>query len=64
VALGLAAAFALTQLLRSQLFGINATDPATFMAIAVLPAGIALFASYIPARRAARIDPMISLRSE
>jgi predicted permease len=64
VALGLAAAFALTQLLRSQLFGINATDPATFVAIAVLLAGIALFASYIPARRAARIDPMISLRSE
>jgi predicted permease len=64
VALGLAAAFALTQLLRSQLFGINATDPATFVAIAVLLAGIALFASYFPARRAARIDPMISLRSE
>jgi putative ABC transport system permease protein len=64
VALGLAAAFALTQLLRSQLFEINATDPATFVAIAVLLAGIALFASYIPASRAARIDPMISLRSE
>ncbi|HLW97093.1 MAG TPA: ABC transporter permease [Candidatus Acidoferrales bacterium] len=64
VALGLAAAFALTQLLRSQLFGIKATDPATFFAIAILLAGIALFASYIPARRAARIDPMISLRSE
>lgn len=64
VALGLAAAFALSQLLRSQLFGINATDPATFAAIAILLAGIALFASYIPARRAARIDPMISLRSE
>jgi len=62
--LGLAGAFALTRLIRSLLFGVQASDPVTFIAIAALLAVIALAASYIPARRAARIDPMVSLRWE
>jgi putative ABC transport system permease protein len=64
VTIGLAAAFLLTRLIRSLLFGVQATDPITFAAISLLLFLIALLASYIPARRAARIDPMISLRSE
>jgi predicted permease len=64
VAVGLAAAFGLTRLMRKLLFGIEATDPLTFAAIALLLALIALVASYVPARRASRIDPMVSLRSE
>ncbi len=64
VLIGLTAAFALTRLMRSLLFGVNSSDPATFVAISLLLAAVALLASYIPARRAARIDPMISLRSE
>ena len=64
VAIGLAGAFALTRLMRSLLFGVRSTDPLTFVAIAALLTLIALLASYIPARRAARIDPMVSLRCE
>ena len=64
VMIGLAAAFLLTRLIRSLLFGVQATDPITFAAISLLLFFIALLASYIPARRAARIDPMVSLRSE
>jgi ABC-type antimicrobial peptide transport system permease subunit len=64
VMIGVAAAFLLTRLIRSLLFGVQATDPITFAAISLLLFLIALLASYIPARRAARIDPMISLRSE
>ncbi len=64
VAAGLAGAIALTRFLRSLLFGVDATDPLTFAGIALLLAAIALLASYIPARRAARIDPMVSLRCE
>ena len=64
VGIGLAGAFALMRLMRSLLFGVRSTDPITFVAIAALLATIALVASYIPARRAARIDPMVSLRCE
>ncbi|MGB0033910.1 MAG: ABC transporter permease [Candidatus Acidiferrales bacterium] len=64
VAIGLAGAFALTRLMRSPLFGVEATDPVTFVAIALLLTLIALLTSYVPARRAARTDPMISLRCE
>jgi len=64
VTLGLIASFALTRLMSSLLFGVNSTDPVTFGAIALLLALVALVASYIPAHRAARIDPMISLRCE
>jgi predicted permease len=64
VGIGLVGAFALTRLMRSLLFGVKSTDPVTYVAIAALLAAIALVASYIPARRAARIDPMVSLRCE
>jgi ABC-type antimicrobial peptide transport system permease subunit len=64
VAIGLTGAFLLTRLLRSLLFGVAVTDPVTFVGISVLLAFIALLASYIPARRAAQIDPMVSLRCE
>ena len=64
VTIGLAAAFVLTRLMQNLLFGVEATDPITFAGISVLLAAIALLASYIPAQRAARIDPLNSLRSE
>ena len=62
VSLGLAAAFALTRFMQSLLFGVNARDPLTFASIAGLLTLVALAASAIPARKAARIDPMVSLR--
>jgi predicted permease len=64
VAVGLAGAFALTRLMRSLLFGVEANDPLTFVAISLLLTLIALLASYIPAHRAAQIDPVVSLRYE
>jgi predicted permease len=64
VAIGLAAAFLFTRLMRSLLFGVEATDPITFAGIALLLAMIAMLASYIPAQRAARIDPLTSLRCD
>jgi putative ABC transport system permease protein len=64
VTLGLTASFLLTQLIRSLLFGVRATDPITFAGISFLLAIITLLACYIPAKRAARIDPLISLRCE
>jgi predicted permease len=64
VTLGLAASFLLAQLIRSLLFGVRATDPITFAGISFLLAVITLLACYIPAQRAARIDPLISVRCE
>jgi predicted permease len=64
VGIGLTGAFLLTRLIRSLLFGVRATDPLTFVGISLLLALIALLASYIPAQRAARIDPMVSLRCD
>jgi putative ABC transport system permease protein len=62
--LGLAAAFALTRLLSGLLFGVTAVDPATFTAISLLLLIVSLLASYLPARRAMRIDPLSALRYE
>jgi predicted permease len=63
-AIGLAAAFLLARLMSSLLFGVKASDPLTFGAISLLLTIVALLATYIPAKRAARVDPMLCLRAE
>jgi predicted permease len=62
--LGLAGALALSRLMRNLLFGVNSTDAVTFVSISVILTAIALVASYIPAHRAAQVDPVVSLRYE
>jgi putative ABC transport system permease protein len=64
VAIGVGGALALTRFMETLLFGVTPTDPATFISVSVLLAAIAAIASYIPARRATRVDPMTVLRQE
>jgi ABC-type antimicrobial peptide transport system permease subunit len=61
---GLAGAFAATRLLNSLLFGVGASDPATFAGIALLVSAVAFIAAWLPARRATRVDPIVALRAE
>jgi putative ABC transport system permease protein len=64
IAIGVSAALGLTQWMKSLLFGLSATDPLTFVAIAMLLTSVALIACWIPARRAANVDPMVAIRYE
>jgi len=64
IALGSAGAYAVSRVLQSLLFGVGARDPFTFLAVVALLGGVALLASWLPARRAARVDPLAAMRAE
>jgi ABC-type antimicrobial peptide transport system permease subunit len=64
ISIGIVASVALTRLMKSLLYSVSATDPMTFMTIALLLGGVALLACWIPSRRATRVDPLLALRHE
>jgi ABC-type antimicrobial peptide transport system permease subunit len=64
IAAGTLLSLGMTRLISGMLFGITATDPLTFAGVAVLLGTVAFFANYLPARRAASVDPMVALRYE
>jgi ABC-type antimicrobial peptide transport system permease subunit len=64
VGIGVLGAFGLTRLIASQLFGVRPTDPTTFIVVALALIGVAALATFIPAMRATRVDPVVALRDE
>jgi ABC-type antimicrobial peptide transport system permease subunit len=64
MAVGLVGAVLLSRLMTTVVYGVRVTDPLTYAAVALLLAGVALVASYVPARRATRVDPLTAMRTE